>query len=188
MSDYALPSIGSLPTTIASRLQHACRRFEESWKGAERPRIEDYLASAADAERSLYFRALLARELAFRARAGEKAATEEYRERFPVYADLISAVFSAAESVVDKVDTGPRVEAATEASPPERLGRYRITATLGAGGFGIVYKGRDDELLRDVAIKVPHRKRVVTPEDAEGYLAEARSVAHPGLTCGRRGK
>src|SRR2546425_414940 len=67
---------------------------------------------------------------------------------------------------------------------PERLGRYRISGTLGSGGFGVVYKGRDDELGRDVAIKVPHRQRIASPEDVEDYLAEARTLAgldHPGI-------
>jgi hypothetical protein len=33
------------------------------------------------------------------------------------------------------------------------LGRYRVTARLGAGAFGVVYKAHDDELQREVAIK-----------------------------------
>jgi len=116
MNDPALPSLGSLPTSVATRLQLACRHFGASWHAGQRPRIEDYLREAAEAEKPLLFRDLLASELGLRACAGEKPAPEDYRERFPDYGDLIAAVFSSAESDVDKVDAGPQVKAAKEAS------------------------------------------------------------------------
>jgi serine/threonine-protein kinase len=36
----------------------------------------------------------------------------------------------------------------------ERLGQFRITAMIGAGGMGVVYRAQDERLERDVAIKV----------------------------------
>src|SRR6266403_1593904 len=67
---------------------------------------------------------------------------------------------------------------------PRQIGRYRIEGVLGKGGFGLVYLAHDDQLSRRVAIKVPHRKLVDRPEDAEAYLTEARTVAnldHPHI-------
>ncbi len=74
---------------------------------------------------------------------------------------------------------------ATAAAPlPTQIGRYRVKKLLGQGGFGRVYLAQDDQLQRFVALKVPHRNLVVHPEDAEAYLAEARTVAnldHPSI-------
>jgi serine/threonine protein kinase len=67
---------------------------------------------------------------------------------------------------------------------PDYLGRYRIVGKLGAGSFGVVYRGYDAELRRDVAIKVPHPWRTAAAPDADAYLAEARILAglnHPGI-------
>ncbi|MCE9605550.1 MAG: SUMF1/EgtB/PvdO family nonheme iron enzyme [Planctomycetia bacterium] len=66
----------------------------------------------------------------------------------------------------------------------ERIGRYRLIRLLGQGSFGRVWLGFDDELRRQVAVKVPTPERFQKPEDAEAYLAEARTVAglnHPHI-------
>src|SRR5262245_30900434 len=78
-------------------------------------------------------------------------------------------------------ESGPTFSAAPA---PTHIGRYRIERLLGKGGFGLVYLAHDDQLRRPVAIKVPHRKLVARPEDAEAYLTEARTVAnldHPNI-------
>lgn len=60
---------------------------------------------------------------------------------------------------------------------PQRIGRYRIVGELGRGGMGTVYRGRDEALHRDAAVKVI---RPLPGEDA-GALArfgeEARAAA-----------
>jgi len=65
-----------------------------------------------------------------------------------------------------------------------RLGKFELLERLGAGSFGYVYRARDTELGRVVAIKIPRAGSLASTEDAERFLREARSAAqlqHPGI-------
>jgi serine/threonine protein kinase len=67
---------------------------------------------------------------------------------------------------------------------PERIGRYRVTRTIGQGGMGVVYAAHDDRLDRDVAIKVVRPEIVADPVALERFRREARAaarVSHPHI-------
>ncbi|MBM3994094.1 MAG: serine/threonine protein kinase, partial [Planctomycetes bacterium] len=60
----------------------------------------------------------------------------------------------------------------------QRIGKFEILTVLGEGAFGTVFKARDTELDRIVAIKVPRRGNIGSgPEDLDRFLREARAVA-----------
>jgi serine/threonine protein kinase len=80
-------------------------------------------------------------------------------------------------------DEASRVDAVPP-SIPVRIGRYKVERLLGKGGFGLVYLAHDEQLGRRVAVKVPHARLISRLEDAQAYLAEARTVAnldHPHI-------
>jgi WD40 repeat protein len=67
---------------------------------------------------------------------------------------------------------------------PQRIGKFELLEQLGVGSFGIVYKARDTELDRLVALKVPRAGNIPAAEDMDRFLREARSAArleHPGI-------
>src|SRR5262245_8059727 len=64
------------------------------------------------------------------------------------------------------------------------IGPYQITARLGAGGMGEVYRAHDSKLGRDVAIKTLPRLSLDEPERRARFDREARVLAslnHPNI-------
>src|SRR5436309_544787 len=57
------------------------------------------------------------------------------------------------------------------------VGRFLLLAEVGCGAFGTVYKARDPELDRVVALKVPRAGAAPSGEHLERFLREARSAA-----------
>lgn len=68
---------------------------------------------------------------------------------------------------------------------PEMLGdRYKILESIGSGGMAMVYRGRDLNLQRVVALKVLRDSYVDQPEFQANFLQEARAAAnlsHPNI-------
>ena len=64
------------------------------------------------------------------------------------------------------------------------LAHYRITAALGAGGMGEVWRATDTKLGRDVALKVLPAEMAANPERLDRFRREATMLAaldHPGV-------
>jgi serine/threonine protein kinase/TolB-like protein len=68
-------------------------------------------------------------------------------------------------------------------SPPQsageigRLGSYRVLKLLDAGGMGMVFLAEDEQLKRQVALKVVKPTLAVTEETRQRFLREAQSAA-----------
>jgi eukaryotic-like serine/threonine-protein kinase len=63
-------------------------------------------------------------------------------------------------------------------------GRYEVVGRLGEGGVGVVYRAKQAQLGRFVAIKVLHQDAAVIPEWRRRFEREARALsvlAHPNI-------
>jgi len=63
-------------------------------------------------------------------------------------------------------------------------GKYRILGEIARGGMGVVLRGHDVELGRDIAIKVTDAELAKRPEILERFIEEAQiggQLQHPGI-------
>jgi serine/threonine protein kinase/WD40 repeat protein len=79
---------------------------------------------------------------------------------------------------------GGSTEALGSSNGTRKLGRFELLQNVGTGAFGTVYRARDPELKRDVAVKLPRTGRINGEQELERFLREARSGAqlhHPSI-------
>src|SRR5713101_3954957 len=74
------------------------------------------------------------------------------------------------------------------AAPPQlvghTLGHYRVIEQIGAGGMGVVYRAHDEQLERDVAVKVLPVGTLADEASRKRFRKEALALAklnHPNI-------
>ncbi|MFI5058330.1 MAG: tetratricopeptide repeat protein [Candidatus Acidiferrales bacterium] len=66
----------------------------------------------------------------------------------------------------------------------QMLGHYRVISQIGAGGMGVVYRGHDEQLDRDVALKILPADTLRDEEARKQFRKEALALAklnHPNI-------
>ena len=159
------------------------------WKTDAPLRVEDYLQRvpelASDPEIKLQ---LAVGEFRARQNGDASPGIDEFTTRFADIGDTLRSKLTELVSGDDEEEHGrfttTHVYITESTNGDQQIGRYRLERVLGEGAFGRVYLGFDEELQRQVAIKVPTEERFQKPEDVEQYLQEARTVAslnHPNI-------
>jgi tetratricopeptide (TPR) repeat protein/tRNA A-37 threonylcarbamoyl transferase component Bud32 len=166
------------------------------WQAGDPVPAEDYLrrhpavAADPDAAADLIYNEFLLRE-----GRGERPDADEYARRFPQHAELLRAQIDLHRAMA----AGPGDCAATLRAPgpdtlsgagdrrpagPAAVPGYEILAELGRGGMGVVYKARQTNLNRVVALKMLLAGAYADPEQHRRLRAEAEAVArlrHPNI-------
>ncbi|WP_417383155.1 protein kinase domain-containing protein [Gimesia sp.] len=138
---------------------------------------------------------LIAEEYRIRHRWGDQPQMEEYIQRYGDSAVLRRELEAVQrELALDSREATEKTslfEPGQQAGKPPQLfpelpahfGRYELLSLIGKGGMGEVYRARDTQLDREVALKLPRLDQSV-PLLKERFLNEARTAAtlrHPHI-------
>ena len=77
----------------------------------------------------------------------------------------------------------PVVRPSSSEMPADR-GRYQLVGEIGQGGMGAVFKGRDPDLGRDLAVKILLEEHHAKPDLVRRFIEEAQigaQLQHPGI-------
>ncbi len=82
--------------------------------------------------------------------------------------------------------TSPLIDPSSSASKlvPQGRGKYQISGEIARGGMGVIVKGHDTDLGRDVALKVLDKELAKRPEVVQRFVEEAQiggQLQHPGI-------
>jgi predicted Ser/Thr protein kinase len=177
------------------QLREARAEMLRRLRAGEACRSEDMLtrfpALASDAHLAIE---LVHSEFLFRSQFGQTPDPAEWYARFPAWQQALAERFQThtppenvsvgAAATVPELTTPHQDTQETPAVPlGRRIGRYALLQELGRGGMGVVYKARDEQLDRVVALKLV-RGGGLGREDVERFYREAKAAAkleHPNI-------
>jgi len=198
----------NLALGTARQIDHLCEQFERALQAGQPVTIESCLGEYSGLERSALLRELLALEVEYRLRRGQRPTPDDYLLRFEQHQDVVDLVSkeatlrlpSGAERGAGETQTPakgaagvaevPGATAAGDATtvPPFLANhpRYRVLKFLGAGGMGSVFLAEHRVMERLVALKVINPELIARPGVVERFRRETRAAAnlgHPNIVA-----
>lgn len=141
-------------------------------------RVEDYVREFPELKKDDVLQRLIGQEILARVNSGFVVEASEYRSRFPSV-PIDESLFEGHTQV--EVDSQPLPAQQRLDSFPKQFGNYVLTAELGRGGMGSVYRARQPSAGREVAIKIADvsslnamsRNLVATRFETEAHAASS---------------
>ena len=153
----------------AAQIDAVCDRFERAWKetqaGGPVPSLTHYQGQAS--EQDVLLQELAALDQACRQRYGD-AGLQTPRQ---LGAEPEPALASVTNSLRQSTDVSERRHAHWPSIPG-----LELVDVLGSGGMGVVYKGRQATLNREVAVKLLRDDHRADPARRQRFLQEAQAV------------
>jgi serine/threonine-protein kinase len=179
---------------LAEQLRQACAELVHTLHTGGETRSEDLLSRyPALAERVDCALELIYTEFTTRAELGQQSALDSWYERFPQWRDRLQRLFEAdrflagnttieqPKLLARSTDVGSDGNLALDGQPVW-IDRYEVLEKLGGGAMGVVYKVRDTQLWRIVALKT--LRGAGAPDQLLRFEREGKSVAqleHPHI-------
>ncbi len=158
-------------------MDRICLEFEDAWRQGESPSIRDYWLRGECEDRKALLVDLLEVELVYRRQNGDSPQCEEYLALFPEYPEAVREAFAWRASI--RYPSDPLQEGTC-------LGRYRIIRRIGQGAFGTVYLAQDEQLERQVALKIPGNGMTASTDQIQRLIEETRAAGrlrHPAIVA-----
>lgn len=196
-------------TEIQNRylIDQLCDAFEEDWQEGRRPELNEYLSRVPSHLRHSLLIELINLDWDWLKRIGDEVDLDTYISRFPEDVDTIREQFKKFHSSGNQFTNAGTLDVSREqldqetndtqkypfsqsnselASPVSGsiIGGYEILESIGKGGMGVVYRARQVNLRRIVALKMIKPGEFDDPAYIKRFQAEASAAAqldHPGI-------
>lgn len=177
-------------TDVDSIYERLCADLVRRWQLGERVPVEAYLRRHPKLENGDGAFELILTEVVLRQECGDVPPLDEYLWRFPQFEVRLQRHFALHTRLAAVRGPTSSTACAVQCSVPSltvglpALPGFEIVQQIGRGGMGIVYKAREANLGRFVALKLLRDDHAREPDRLARFLREARTASalnHPGI-------